>query len=232
MRVDKLRNTWNLVKFAYNWRIARNTVGSNLPVEVSIEVTNVCNFKCHFCPQSDPKHFDELPKTYLEPEQARALVRKVREFGYRKPMLHWTLDGEPFMNKKLPDICTVAAQEGFNNQCFQTNGTLLTEENMKRLPRSSRCQFRIDYCSDPEYFETYRGTRGSWTKVRDNISRILNDASFDNVHFVVTDISTFTVTDPTDLAKTGHPTKAPRARIATSRTMKVVSRCATWSGRR
>ncbi|HET9234578.1 MAG TPA: radical SAM protein, partial [Candidatus Eisenbacteria bacterium] len=82
-------------RILYHWRFRRSTKLSYLPEDLSIELTNTCNFKCAFCPQSDPDHFQHVTRTALSPAQADVLFGKIRAGGVRTDVIHWTLDGEP-----------------------------------------------------------------------------------------------------------------------------------------
>lgn len=193
--MGKIGRLTELVRFLYNWKIRRRTVVRSLPLEISIEPTNVCNFKCAFCNQSDPDHFKRVGKSSLTPGKARTILKKIREFGYDKTLLHWTLDGEPFLNQEFEELCAVAREFGFTDQYFATNGLLLTWERAKKLPYDVNFTFTVDYCADEKYFEQVRGTRGSWEKIRDNITQILLDDSLSNLKFILYDISTFRTED-------------------------------------
>ena len=166
------------------------------PEDISIELTNTCNFKCAFCPQSDPHHFDDRPRTLLTPEQAGVILGKLRRGGVRTDVIHWTLDGEPFVNREIDAICRVALEHGFRFFIFATNGFFLSPERLASLPRTDGADYTlcVDYCADREYFETYRGTKTSWERVRDNIRHAL-EADLAHIRFELTDISSFTETD-------------------------------------
>jgi radical SAM protein with 4Fe4S-binding SPASM domain len=196
-RISKLTE---LLSFAYNWKIRKRTIVQHLPLEVSIEPTNVCNFKCAFCNQSDPAHFDRVDKTSLTPENVRIIVKKIRDFGYKKTLLHWTLDGEPFLNKSFDELCLIAKESGFTDQYFATNGQLLNWHRARKLPKGISFTFTVDYCADEKYFEKVRGTKDSWEQIRDNITQILLDDSLVSLRFVLYDISAFETTD-TSLVK-------------------------------
>jgi radical SAM protein with 4Fe4S-binding SPASM domain len=182
----------------FRWQIQRASILDYLPEEVSIEVTNVCNFKCAFCPQSQPDHHDHVPKTYLEPEAADLILRRLREGGIQTQTLHWTLDGEPFMNRRFGELCDAALRHGFSNMYFATNGMLLTEDIIARLPTHSgaRYTFTIDFAADKPYFEDVRGTQGSWQRIFDNIARILLNPDLTQFHIELSDISTYRLSDP------------------------------------
>jgi radical SAM protein with 4Fe4S-binding SPASM domain len=183
----------------YAWQVRKSLSPSYVPEDISIEATNTCNFRCSFCPQSDPKHHEIVPRTYLEPERAESIFKKIREGGVSTDTLHWTLDGEPFMNKKFAELCGIAIKYNFTNMYFATNGLLLSEDRLGQLPVGGKVRytFTIDYCADQEYFEDVRGNRQSWKAIYDNIQSSLRNESHSNIFFVLSDITTYKTLDPT-----------------------------------
>lgn len=182
-------------------RIFRHWRGKTLdppyaPEDISIELTNTCNFKCAFCPQSDPHHFDDRARTLLSPDQAGVILGRLRRGGVRTDVIHWTLDGEPFVNRDIDAICRVALGHGFRFFIFATNGFFLSPERLASLPREDGADYTlcVDFCADRDYFETYRGTKTSWERVRNNIRRAL-ESDLSHIRFELTDISSFTETD-------------------------------------
>ena len=198
--MGRLAKIASLLRFAYVWKIRKRSIVPTMPLEVSLEVTNVCNFKCSFCSQSNPTHFDKIGKHHLTADQARTILGKIREFGYKKDLIHWTLDGEPFVHMSFAELCEIARDFGFTNQYSATNGLLATVERVRALPLGVDYTFTVDFCGDRKYFESNRGTNGSWEKIKDNITQILLDDSLGHIRFTLTDISTFGVED-TSLVK-------------------------------
>jgi radical SAM protein with 4Fe4S-binding SPASM domain len=186
----------------YHWGVLKSVVVPYHPLEISIEVTNRCNFKCSFCVQSDPTHHDRVPVSTLEPERAAELLSKIRDAGIHTSIVHWTLDGEPFVNKRFHEIVQRSVDYGFTTHHFATNGYFLTPERLRQFPREGqRYYLTPDFCSDEAYFETYRGTPGSWKRVRDNISNVLGDSELEHFHFKIADISGFAITDEEELVQ-------------------------------
>jgi radical SAM protein with 4Fe4S-binding SPASM domain len=168
-----------------------------VPEDISIEITNVCNFRCVFCPQSDPRHHDIVPKSYLTPERAETLLRRLRDGGVRTACIHWTHDGEPFMYGGFHEICAAGVRHGFNRMYFATNGMLCTPARLDRLPVDDcRYTFTIDFSSDEEMFERLRGTPGSWQRVKDNVTEILRRESCRHIRVELREISSFSEPDP------------------------------------
>lgn len=199
MKFDRITN---YLRIFYHWRVRKSLVPPYVPEDISIESTNVCNFRCSFCPQSDPRHHDYAPRTYLDPAKARRIFEVLRRDGVTTRTVHWTLDGEPFMNKQFHALCAAAIDHGFTNMHFATNGMLLTERSIRQLPTadSVRYTFSIDYAADPAYFERVRGTDGSWAKVKENIDSILAQDR-DDIFVKITDISTYETDDPKELER-------------------------------
>ena len=188
------------LQIGYYWR-RRRTLLPYLPEDISIELTNTCNFRCTFCPQSDPNHLQTVSRSRLDPEQADLVLTKLRTGGVRTDVIHWTLDGEPFLNKQIDAICAKAITHGFKHFIFSTNGFFSTPERIAALPRPTGVTYQlcIDFCASPELFERHRGTPGSWQRVKDNAVAILADRGLRHVQLAVTDISSFAITDPQQL---------------------------------
>jgi len=197
------------LRIFYHWRLKRALIPPYVPQDISIEATNVCNFRCSFCPQSDPRHHETVPRTYLDPNKAREIFGILRRDGVTSPTLHWTLDGEPFMNKQFHALCAAAIEFGFRNMHFATNGMLLTDRGVRQLPTGQgvRYTFAIDYAADRGYFEKVRGTPGSWDKIKENILLLLAQDRSD-IAVKVTDISTYEVDDRDELDRRFRDLKA------------------------
>ncbi len=194
-----LRKLVNYTRILYHWRLRKSEALPYAPIEISLELTNRCNFKCSFCPQSDPDHFNKIPATAIGPEQAGKILEKLRAGGVTTPVLHWTLDGEPFMNKRFHEVVAVAVTHGFDTHHFATNGFFVTPERLRQFPKDGQRFFLTpDFCSDEAYFEKYRGTPGSWKIVLENLRACLAAPDLAHFRFKVTDISSYAIHDPAE----------------------------------
>jgi len=199
-----MRKLLGYARIFYNWQIQKNTILDYVPEDISIELTNTCNFKCSFCPQSDPSHFDRVARSSLSPEQVDTLLSKLRKGGVKTNVIHWTLDGEPFINQSIDEICAVAIRNGFYKFIFSTNGYFCTPERVLKLPKNHpdvSYTFWVDYCADSELFERHRGTPNSWERVRTNILKILEHPQLQHININLTDISSFKISDPNVLSQ-------------------------------
>ena len=82
---------------------------------VYLEITNVCNLSCSFCPGT------KRPKRFLSPEAFRTLASRLA--GHTE-YLYLHVMGEPLLHPRLAEILDIAAELGFKI-CLTTNGTLL-----------------------------------------------------------------------------------------------------------
>ena len=85
---------------------------------VYIEITNVCNLRCDFCPGT------RREARFLSPAELRLLAGKLR--GHTS-YLYFHVMGEPLLHPELGELLGIAAEEGFR-ACLTTNGTLLEEK--------------------------------------------------------------------------------------------------------
>ena len=82
---------------------------------VYLEITNVCNLSCSFCPGT------KRPKRFVPPDEFRALA--FRLVGHTE-YLYLHVMGEPLLHPRLAELLDIAAELGFKI-CLTTNGTLL-----------------------------------------------------------------------------------------------------------
>ena len=82
---------------------------------VYLEITNVCNLSCSFCPGT------RRAKRFLSVEDFSLLADRL--VGHTE-YLYLHVMGEPLLHPHLPDILDAAAARGFK-VCLTTNGTLL-----------------------------------------------------------------------------------------------------------
>lgn len=82
-----------------------------------IEITNVCNLRCSFCPGTT-----RTPCT-MTPDQFRTAAQKLRPYT---DYLYFHVMGEPLLHPQLAQLLQIADELGFR-VCLTTNGTLLDQ---------------------------------------------------------------------------------------------------------
>ncbi len=85
--------------------------------KIYVEITNICNLSCNFCPKTKRalKHMDKVSFLYI-----LQAIKPYTEYIY------FHLMGEPVLNPELKTFLELSAGEGFKVN-LTTNGTLLKE---------------------------------------------------------------------------------------------------------
>lgn len=86
--------------------------------KVYIEISNLCNLKCSFCPGT------RRPGRRMTTAEFAALMPKLRPYT---DYLYFHLMGEPLCHPQLSDFLTIAGCHGFR-VILTTNGTLLKKQ--------------------------------------------------------------------------------------------------------
>ncbi len=92
-----------------------------------VEITNVCNLACSFCPGT------KRDKRFMTPEEFSCIAGKLRgDVQY----LYLHVMGEPLLHPELGKILAAGAERGFRI-CITTNGTLLKKAEETLLAAES-----------------------------------------------------------------------------------------------
>lgn len=83
-----------------------------------LEITNVCNLSCDFCPGT------RRARGFISPENFRILAEKLRP---HTQYLYLHLMGEPLLHPQLSQLLEIAGELGFK-VTITTNGTLLPRQ--------------------------------------------------------------------------------------------------------
>ena len=84
---------------------------------VYVEITNICNLRCSFCPGT------RREKRYLPPEEFRVLAERLRPYA---SYLYLHVMGEPLLHPQLGELLHISWEMGFKI-CLTTNGVLLPD---------------------------------------------------------------------------------------------------------
>lgn len=82
-----------------------------------LEITNVCNRQCPFCPGTSRE------KRFVPPDVFQKRLEQMRSYGIRELYLH--VLGEPLLHPDFPEIMDLCTQAGIPVN-LTTNGTLLS----------------------------------------------------------------------------------------------------------
>ena len=83
--------------------------------KIYIEITNICNLKCSFCPETNRE------KKYMEIESFENILKKVKPYTN---LIALHIKGEPLLHPNLNEILKICEKEKIKVN-ITTNGTLL-----------------------------------------------------------------------------------------------------------
>ncbi len=132
----------------------RNIGAIKLPVNrLHIELTNVCNFSCAFCPDSKMKR----EKGYISIDMAKSILDEVSRTG----IVDWVffhVMGEPTLHPKLAEIVGYAKSRGIN-VCITTNGSRLDHDTLGMLTGAGVKKIILSLQTPDEQTFSMRGAR-------------------------------------------------------------------------
>ncbi len=132
-------------------RITRKPVVWGIPISFSIEPTNRCNFQCPECPSGLGALTRPLGMMPLDP--FKNLIDQIASESF---YLQLFLQGEPYINKQLPEMIMYARQKGMYVS-ISTNGSFISERNVEKL--IANAPDKIIYSMDGLDEETYQNYR-------------------------------------------------------------------------
>jgi len=141
------------------------------PLSVHIEPTNVCNFKCTFCPESFADYEEKAGGLFQLSEDDFDLIAEQLATVPKIKQLNFFMMGEPLVHKKLTQFIKIAKEKNLSDSCMvSSNGTLLTQEKYKDICESGLDYFRISiFGSNEEIHRNRTQSKIRLSKVKDNI---------------------------------------------------------------
>jgi MoaA/NifB/PqqE/SkfB family radical SAM enzyme len=120
---------------------------------IHIELTNVCDFNCVFCPKDEMKR----PYGYMDRDLAKSIIDTVREHGI-SDKITFHIMGEPTLHPHFFEILDYA-QENHVRVGLTTNGAGLGGEVGRRL--STYCLHQVDVSLQTPDAESFSARRAS-----------------------------------------------------------------------
>jgi len=136
---------------------------------IHIELTNVCNFDCTFCPKQEMTRKYE----YMDYEKVCAIIDQVAEYRLAEKITFHVM-GEPFMHQSFFDILEHAARQGVKTG-ITTNGTYLDDDIAAKLEQATVSQINVSLQTpDEESFKTRKSRKMDFEEYKEKILRFLN----------------------------------------------------------
>ena len=144
--------------------LSRKSVKPPFPERIKIDICNVCNFSCIFCPQA--KQYDKIG--CIDKELCYKLIKDAYDAGGRELCLAGT--GEPLINSELEAYVRYAKQTGYRYVFINTNGSLLNENRSMRLLEAGIDSVKVSVNSSENSYELIHGIN-AWETVVKNIMK-------------------------------------------------------------
>ena len=114
------------------------------PFTIYLEPTNICNFKCVFCPESFSDYEEKSGGLHqMSYEDFVHIADQIKRMGTVKT-LNFYMMGEPFVNKQLIQFIAYAKQQNIAERVIvTTNGSLLTESKYNDIIHSGLDYLRV-----------------------------------------------------------------------------------------
>ncbi len=129
-----------------NYKNLVDIVPLKTPINILIEPTNRCNFRCIFCPTGDKNLLKEIgrPVGDMSLELFIKIICDLQAFPDKLERIHLYKDGEPLLNPNLPEMIKHLKEVDICNEVSTTtNASLLTEELAIKLIESGLDSIRI-----------------------------------------------------------------------------------------
>lgn len=171
------------------------------PAHIHIEITNICNFKCVYCPQSIPEeHFKILGRGKMAFEEFKQIVDKLTAI-YKIERIVLTRDGEPLVHPELEKFVWYSNQKGIKTT-IGSNGSLISMERAHRLLKNGLTIMKGDFCTDKNEYETLR-VGAKYEKSLEGYRNILKAAKELDAEFqlVLVDLHTYYLDETYEINK-------------------------------
>lgn len=134
--------------------------------KIYIEITNVCNLACSFCPQT------KRPARFMNIETFKKILSQIKPYG---EYIYFHIKGEPLLHPDIDKLLDISYEEGFKVN-ITTNGTLITKVKDKLLKKPALRQINFS-------LHSFDGNEGSENKDEyiNNIIDFTKDAKENNI---------------------------------------------------
>jgi radical SAM protein with 4Fe4S-binding SPASM domain len=175
----------------------RNNLADVIPLAtpylIRIDPSNLCNFRCSFCPTGDPDLLKSVgrPRGMMDYELFTKIIDDISCFDTKLKKLSFYKDGEPLLNKRLPDMIHYARSKngGVAEQYWlTTNGSLLNPKLNLELIDAGLDLIRISIeAVSSEGYHSIAKVRLDYDNLRSNIADLFAHRQNCKIHIKIID---------------------------------------------
>jgi radical SAM protein with 4Fe4S-binding SPASM domain len=153
----------------------KNNLVDFLPLEVpwalAIDPVNLCNFKCNFCPTGTDLAKLNRPNGVMKFEVYKKIIDDLANENVRLKALKLWKDGEPLLNKQLPEFISYAKEKKVADQIRVTTNGALLDRFAEKLILSGLDWLMISYLSPKkeEYLKHSGSLKNPQEKILENV---------------------------------------------------------------
>jgi len=146
--------------------VARWIKGETIyPIEIEISPSGACNHRCIFCAVD----YLGYKPNFLDKEVILRDIKQIREDGGAKSVI-CSGEGEPLLNKNLPDIVNNMKSFG-TDVAMSSNGVLLTRDISEEcLGAFTWIRFSVASMEEDSYYKIQQAKPGDLEKVKENLA--------------------------------------------------------------
>jgi MoaA/NifB/PqqE/SkfB family radical SAM enzyme len=162
-----------------------------MPLMIRVDPSNACNFRCQYCPTAFPDLLKEVgrPKGIMAFPLFEKIMGDIGALPSPLNKLYLYKDGEPLVNKRLPDMIALAKGSGRVGEVWTTsNGALLNPELNQRLVDAGLDLIKISVqgLSAADYLDV-AGVKIDYEKFRENVADLHSRRGGLHVHVKIVD---------------------------------------------
>lgn len=151
----------------------QDVIPLSTPFTLFVDPADSCNFQCVFCPTGDRELMKEIKRPFkvMDFELYKKIIDDMLEFEKPVKVLRLYKDGEPLLNKKLPQMIKYAKEKGVAQTIdTTTNASLLTNEMSLQLIEAGLDRINISIEGvNKEQYKSFSKVDIDYEKLVDNI---------------------------------------------------------------
>lgn len=187
------------------------------PVNLQIDLTNLCNYDCVHCYYHVHDHLKEFNKfDILKKEDAIRIIREAKDYGLKSVEI--TGGGEPLLAPYFDEFSQEARNLGLE-RALVTNGVFL-ENHLGEIKDYSWVRVSMDAINPRTYQKVHRRSRENLTSVKNGLEKLCKIKNNDCIVGVSTVVSDENYKDIINLTKYSKQIGADNLRISLAHTPK------------
>ena len=143
------------------------------PFVIFVDPADICNFKCTFCPTGDKDLMKSVgrPLKVMKFDLYTKIIDDIAEFDQKIKVLRLYKDGEPLLNKKLPQMIKYAKDKGVADKIdTTTNASALTNERSLALIEAGLDRINISiYGVNEKQYKEFSKVNIDFKKIVENV---------------------------------------------------------------